>query len=95
MERVYDKFDFNWVETFFFYGYAHCEITESLQMLQIVWLDYKWLSGHILGSIVVSIPACHAGDRGSIPRRGGYIFRTFPILILNRVNIIYFNTTFL
>ena len=22
------------------------------------------------GSIVVSIPACHAGDRGSIPRRG-------------------------
>ena len=24
-----------------------------------------------LVSIVVSIPACHAGDRGSIPRRGG------------------------
>ena len=23
-----------------------------------------------IGSIVVSIPACHAGDRGSIPRRG-------------------------
>ena len=23
-----------------------------------------------LDSIVVSIPACHAGDRGSIPRRG-------------------------
>ena len=29
------------------------------------------LSSQILGSIVVSIPACHAGDRGSIPRRGG------------------------
>ena len=28
----------------------------------------------ILGSIVVSIPACHAGDRGSIPRRGEYLF---------------------
>ena len=28
----------------------------------------------VLGSIVVSIPACHAGDRGSIPRRGGNIF---------------------
>ena len=28
----------------------------------------------ILGSIVVSIPACHAGDRGSIPRRGGCNF---------------------
>ena len=28
----------------------------------------------VLGSIVVSIPACHAGDRGSIPRRGGRNF---------------------
>ena len=28
----------------------------------------------ILDSIVVSIPACHAGDRGSIPRRGGMVF---------------------
>ena len=28
---------------------------------------------NILDSIVVSIPACHAGDRGSIPRRGGEI----------------------
>ena len=27
-------------------------------------------SYQILDSIVVSIPACHAGDRGSIPRRG-------------------------
>ena len=25
-------------------------------------------------SIVVSIPACHAGDRGSIPRRGAFFF---------------------
>ena len=28
----------------------------------------------VLDSIVVSIPACHAGDRGSIPRRGDYFF---------------------
>ncbi len=28
----------------------------------------------ILDSIVVSIPACHAGDRGSIPRRGEIYF---------------------
>ena len=27
-------------------------------------------------SIVVSIPACHAGDRGSIPRHGGFFFST-------------------
>ena len=33
-----------------------------------------------LVSIVVRIPACHAGDRGSIPRRGGTeeIFFFFP-----------------
>jgi hypothetical protein len=30
---------------------------------------------YVLGSIVVSIPACHAGDRGSIPRRGVYFLR--------------------
>ena len=28
----------------------------------------------ILVSIVVSTPACHAGDRGSIPRRGEILF---------------------
>ena len=28
-------------------------------------------------SIVVSIPACHAGDRGSIPRRGESSFFSF------------------
>ena len=35
----------------------------------------------ILDSIVVSIPACHAGDRGSIPRRGDFltIFRFIPL----------------
>ena len=34
---------------------------------------YKRTNGRydeILGSIVVSIPACHAGDQGSIPCRG-------------------------
>ena len=35
---------------------------------------------NILGSIVVSIPACHAGVRGSIPRRGVWLssFFFFP-----------------
>ena len=33
---------------------------------------------HIRGSIVVSIPACHAGDPGSIPGLGVlYIFMSF------------------
>ena len=34
--------------------------------------------GVVLVSIVVSIPACHAGDRGSIPRRGEF-FLLFQI----------------
>ena len=34
-----------------------------------------------LDSIVVSIPACHAGDRGSIPRRGGILFLKIVIII--------------
>jgi hypothetical protein len=31
---------------------------------------FKGPTHQLLVSIVVSIPACHAGDRGSIPRRG-------------------------
>ena len=31
---------------------------------------------HLHDSIVVSIPACHAGDRGSIPRRGVFFFKS-------------------
>ena len=30
----------------------------------------------VLDSLVVRIPACHAGGRGSIPRRGGQLFDT-------------------
>ena len=42
----------------------------------------------ILGSIVVSIPACHAGDRGSIPRRGGMqLFLAHSLEIDNMFNI--------
>ena len=34
----------------------------------------KFVDHLILVSIVVRIPACRAGDRGSIPRRGGTSF---------------------
>ena len=37
----------------------------------------------ILGSIVVSIPACHAGDRGSIPRRGEGLFFFLSFLFVS------------
>ena len=39
----------------------------------------------ILDSIVVSIPACHAGDRGSIPRRGGFFFTFFISLEIDEL----------
>ena len=38
---------------------------------------YRHSLSPVLDSIVVSIPACHAGDRGSIPRRGGPVFFSF------------------
>ena len=40
----------------------------SAQMYLYIILTHSNMA--VLGSIVVSIPACHAGDRGSIPRRG-------------------------
>ena len=40
---------------------------------------------NIRDSIVVSIPACHAGDRGSIPRLGVYFFNFIKGLKLNLV----------
>ena len=60
----------------------------------------------ILVSIVVSIPACHAGDRGSIPRRGELIllgiekelYSYFPIGVLKSflisfiIDFCHFNT---
>ena len=39
----------------------------------ICFVKRKICSTLFLGSIVVSIPACHVGDRGSIPRRGEII----------------------
>ena len=35
----------------------------------------------ILDSIVVSIPACHAGGRGSIPRRGDILINSWVTFI--------------
>ncbi len=40
-------------------------------------IRFPFLAKHLLTvrvSIVVSIPACHAGDRGSIPRHGEFFF---------------------
>ena len=48
-----------------------------MMMMSSDWLLYnqdKSTSPQLHDSIVVSIPACHAGDRGSIPRRGVFFF---------------------
>ena len=48
----------------------------------MIFIDITMLDG-IRVSIVVSIPACHAGDRGSIPRHGDFfLYLTFyqPLL---------------
>ena len=57
-------------------------------------VDFKYLllkhqDYIILDSIVVSIPACHAGDRGSIPRRGDFCFFISFLYIGTRI-LIYF-----
>ena len=52
-------------------GSVHRSIKKT-QVLMPVATQIRRPAHHILGSIVVSIPACHAGDRGSIPRRGGF-----------------------
>ena len=54
--------------------HAHCRLVRVAQFCLNFWLDVYL----ILDSIVVSIPACHAGDRGSIPRRGGIFFEIMP-----------------
>ena len=43
------------------------DVVIDSNLIALVW-------SRVLGSIVVSIPACHAGDRGSIPRRGGFFW---------------------
>ena len=40
----------------------------------LIFIQNQSASHHLHDSIVVSIPACHAGDRGSIPRRGVSFF---------------------
>ena len=44
----------------------------SMTMLKVCTLSFHMKIQQILVSIVVSIPACHAGDQGSIPCRGGF-----------------------
>ena len=56
----------------------------SVGVEEIVVLKLQMLIHQFLVSIVVSIPACHAGDRGSIPRRGGTRFAILPAILGTR-----------
>ena len=65
--------------------------------------NFPHFQHQVLGSIVVSIPACHAGDRGSIPRRGGedsfsfiyyYYFFFFPSSLHEFVKVNFSLSTF-
>ena len=64
--------------------------------------NFPHLQHQVLGSIVVSIPACHAGDRGSIPRRGGedsfsfiyYYYFFFPSSLHDFVKVNFSLSTF-
>ena len=49
-------------------GLCHLDSWKTISFL-------NWQHVSVLDSIVVSIPACHAGDRGSIPRRGDYFYK--------------------
>ena len=66
-------------------------------LLRHVWYDYVYVVTifspclqSVLGSIVVSISACHAEDPGSIPGRGGHFFFSVGVvfchIILSTVN---------
>ena len=69
---------------------SHSYIGDSLELSrlerQCLLLEWKQVLACclsvILDSIVVSIPACHAGDRGSIPRRGDNLF-DLPLIAYN------------
>jgi hypothetical protein len=49
-----------------------------------------FMQEQVLDSIVASIPACHAGDPGSIPGRGVFMQATIVHEILNEQNKSYF-----
>ena len=56
------------------------------------------IMSEVLGSIVVSIPACHAGDPGSIPGRGAFFFFFFFFFSFSSFyahNIHIFNVTYM
>ena len=66
-------------------GFSILCLEFGLFWLLVLYMNLQWIGRlFILGSIVVSIPACHAGDRGSIPRRGGVKMFVSVILVTTK-----------
>ena len=73
-------------DTIFWKIVLNCKFDETSKTRKKLLLGYYlryrtqwpyWTKGRpnlVRHSIVASIPACHAGDRGSIPRDGEYVF---------------------
>jgi hypothetical protein len=57
---------------------VHC--VPDCALCQKTVLDEASSYQHIRHSIVASIPACHAGDRGSIPRDGELLLKSLRAL---------------
>ena len=53
------------------FGSGGCGFESHLGLFYLCYMYLLYISYiNVRGSIVVSIPACHAGDPGSIPGRG-------------------------
>ena len=79
-EMLYLRIVYTYISILYFIFYFE---KESISRITCIYSKMIMLNTEILGSIVVSIPACHAGDRGSIPRRGGHFFHFLLPLCLN------------
>ncbi len=51
---------------------VHPHASRVHNILNSMYIICEHLNNQFRDSIVASIPACHAGDRGSIPRRGAF-----------------------
>ena len=59
------------------------EIYTNIPFIPLIFTDALQA---VLGSIVVSIPVCHTGDRGSIPHQGVY-FLFCRVLLVSKSSV--------
>ena len=77
-------------------GRKHDLFENKANLIHIVMLlpsYYNIFYMSILVSIVDSIPACHAGDRGSIPRRGAQLLLSCVVPTVKTTSVVGFVAT--